>query len=725
MKKLHLLILRSFFGPFILIFFIVLFVLLMQFLWRYIDELVGKGLDFKTIAEFLMYTSATLVPMALPLSILMSSLMTFGNLGERYELSAIKASGISLQRILTPLFFIVLLISFGAFFFANNVLPFANLQMRSLLYDIRQQRPDLKLKPGEFNNLVDGYSMRIGDKSTKSSTLQHIQIYDHTQNKGNTSVTIADSGLMKITQDEKYVILTLFNGHSYNELQDQRTPLQKRSFPHRYDAFGEEKIIIELNGYNMQRTDQSLFKGHYAMMNLDQLEHVKDSMDDDITLKQDHVNNMLVKNNLFKKKKNVYQSSDPYSNMEPDLGLRPNRDRVFPQHPDSITVPTISPQQLFQQVQPNEPVKEVQKPHKTFTARTAQQIQRIFKKSPVTQISEKPKDIDSTKYAPGYVNTDSLFNILTLREKTRISSSALSYARSSKNVVENSLQAVDYKIRTLRRYEIEWHRKFTIAFACIVFLFIGAPLGAIIRKGGLGLPLVLSVLFFIFYYILSLTGEKMVRESILPSPVGMWVSSGVFMVAGIFLTYKATTDSSMLNLDTYLNFLKKIFGQRYNVVDQLSILTPPESAEQVKIHSLNNSLNSLEQDAASLITSLKSKLYFSDILIDIYAPETDTNLIMFDRYYNTTFRTIINHPIFHEKNIRAKVYEFPAFNYKEFEDEGFKMVIKVILACIPPIIVVIFVRHLVKQYLLNSKLEQIKTLIPQLISIINLTNKEL
>ncbi|MBN2487081.1 MAG: LptF/LptG family permease [Bacteroidales bacterium] len=697
MKRVHLLILRSFIGPFFLIFFIVLFVLLMQFLWRYIDELVGKGLDFKVIVQFLLYTSATLVPMALPLSILMSSLMTFGNLGEKYELTAMKASGISLQRIMSPLIILVVLVSFGAFFFANRVLPYANLQMRSLLYDIRAQRPELQLKPGEFVNMMDAYSIRISSKNPKTNTLYNVQIYDHSAGKGNTSIILADSGYMRMTADDKQMIITLFNGYSYNELEDSKS---LKSYPHRYDKFDEQQIIIELSGFSLQRTDQSLFKSHYAMMDLQQLEQMEDSLMGSINERQEQIYKNIAIGNLFKKRdirtpEGRAGSGQPpaASNLHAENGTHESRGNF------------LKPKKKKLRAHENNKTTKPDSLHKTSSEKQVPAPPLTAKQTPT-------------------INIDSVFNLLSYRDKSRVASSALTYARNAKNIVENSVQTLEYNVSYLRRFQIEWHRKFTIAFACLIFLFIGAPLGAIIRKGGLGLPLVLSVIFFIFYYILTLTGEKLVRESIVPAYHGMWYTSALFFVSGIFLTYKAATDSTILNIDTYLNFLKKIFGQRYNVVDKLSIQTENIQENKAKPDNIYNSLLNLEESIDEQIEAVNTNLQLTEFLGTLFALQADSNLILFERYYNNTFRIIINHRLFHKKNIRAKIFEFPAFNYKDFQDENGRLVIRVILACTVLLTPIVAARHLMQMLVLRAKLKRIKQLLPELQVMIKIHESE-
>lgn len=476
MKKLHIFLLKSYLGPLVLTFFIVLFLLLMQFLWKYIDDLVGKGLEIKVIAELLMYTSTSLIPLALPLAILLSALMTFGNLGENYELTAIKSAGISLQRLMVPLIVLVVMLSVGAFFFSNIVLPNSNLKMRSLIYDIQQQRPELQIKPGKFSNQIDGYGILIGGKDPNTNLLKDLLIYDHTERKGNTKVTRADSGYMRMTTDQTKLLLTLYNGWNYNEVTEDQKRNRDRSYPHRREKFAEQNVVISLSGFELKRTDQNLFKNNYQMMNLGQLSMVEDS------LKNEY------KQNLEVFKKNVLESNY----------------------------------------------------YKRYSFYSA--------KSDTTQ------KVDTLRS----VNIDSIYSTLNTEQKKRALNQAKTLAQTSKSLIVTNAMGLKDKLKTLRKHQIEWHRKFTLSVACFVFFFIGAPLGAIIRKGGLGLPVIISILFFIIYYVISLSAEKFVRESMLLPEYGMWLSSAILFPAGVFLTYKATTDAAMLNMDTYTKFVNRI-----------------------------------------------------------------------------------------------------------------------------------------------------------------------
>ena len=487
MKKLHLLVIKSFIGPLILTFFFVIFILLMQFLWKYIDDLIGKGLEMSVISEFLLYTSASLVPLAMPLAVLLSSLMTFGNLAENLELLAFKSSGISLIRIMAPVMVISATISIGAFMFANYVMPVTNLKMRSLLYDIQQQRPELTIKPGVFDNTLEGYSIRIGSRDSKTSLLRDILIFDHTQKRGNIRVTIADSGYMRMSADEKHLLLTLYNGHTYKEMQKQKKEKKHiKSYPHQRDQFEEQEMIIEMTGFGLNRSDENLFRNAYSMLNINQLHHFEDSLTRDL-------DTVLIK---F------------HTTLEKTL---------------------------------------VEKPKNL-----------LIKKSRI--VSDPMKStLNSEELTILPLHVDTLFTQLNKLEQRRALTQSINYARSNKSITSSNAGTTDWKISKLRRYQIEIQRKYTLSLLCLIFFFIGAPLGAIIRKGGLGIPVIVSVLLFLIYYVISMTGEKFVRENILPPFAGMWISTFILVPISILLTYKAANDSVIMNVETYFLWAKNLW----------------------------------------------------------------------------------------------------------------------------------------------------------------------
>lgn len=489
LKRLHYFVLKSFFTPLLLTFFIVIFLLQMQFLWKYVDDLVGKGLSIGVLAELLLYASATFVPLALPLAILLASLMTFGNLGENNELTAMKSSGISLWQIMYPLILLMGVISVLAFFYSNISLPYYNLKFRALLFDIQQHRPELQIKEGVYYNGVEGYTIKIGKKNYKTNMLYQLKIYDHTQNMGNTSVTVADSGTIKVTADNRTLIITLYDGESYVDMpEDRRRSYAVRSYPFRRDRFKQQEITIPLEGFDFQRTQEDLFRNNYQMMNLSQLKYSIDSM------------NREIKGDV--------------------LSLKSN-----------LTVNNLFPSKIFNSVskQPNDTLPPI-------------------------------KDFCNVRFLYYYL-------LKTRSEKSSVISMALSEARSVRSTLQTEAEVRRSKMIRLRKHEIEWHKKFTLSLACVIFFFIGAPLGAIIRKGGFGLPLVISVVFFVLYYIVNLTGEKMARESFWPTWQGVWLASMVLLPIGLFLTIKATNDSVVFNLEFYYRmvdrareFFLKVFG---------------------------------------------------------------------------------------------------------------------------------------------------------------------
>ncbi len=459
----------------------------MQFLWKYIDDLIGKGLEMSVISEFLLYTSASLVPLAMPLAVLLSSLMTFGNLAENLELLAFKSSGISLIRIMAPVMVISATISIGAFMFTNYVMPVTNLKMRSLLYDIQQQRPELTIKPGVFDNTLEGYSIRIGSRDSKTSLLRDILIFDHTQKQGNVRVTIADSGYMRMSTDEKHLLLTLYKGHTYKEMQKQKKEKKHiKSYPHQRDQFEQQEMIIEMTGFGLNRSDENLFRNAYSMLNINQLHHFEDSLtrDLDTILIQFHT---TLEKTLVEKPKNL-----------------------------------------------------------------------LIKKSRIVSGSMK-STLNSEDLTILPLHVDTLFTQLNKLEQRRALTQSINYARSNKSITSSNAGRTDWKISKLRRYQIEIQRKYTLSLLCLIFFFIGAPLGAIIRKGGLGMPVIVSVLMFLIYYVISMTGEKFVRENLLPPFAGMWISTFILIPVSILLTYKAANDSVIMNVETYFLWAKKLW----------------------------------------------------------------------------------------------------------------------------------------------------------------------
>lgn len=444
----------------------------MQFLWKYIDDIVGKGLEWSVIAKLLFYVSASLVPMALPLAILLSSLMTFGNLGEHYELVAFKSAGISLKRVLQPLAVVILMLSAMAFLFSNYWLPIANLKSKSLLYDVKEQKPTMDIQAGIFSNGLEDFSIRVKRKKIIDDVehLYDLLIYDHRDGRGNNSVITAEEGIMTVTSDKRFLELRLFNGESYDEREEEK---RNKDFPLARTKFEEDLIRFDLSQFKLNRTDEELFKNNYKMLNMGQLVTAIDTL---TTMKNAH----------FKGFKAGLKSSSflfrDFDTPKSELALRKRA-----------------------------------------------------------------------------INLDTLIDSLTLSEQRQLYNTASNMGRNAKSRLSSIVQDQYNRNKYINSHLIQWHQKLTLPFACVILFLIGAPLGAIIRKGGLGMPIVISVVLFLIFHILSITGEKMAKEGAISAFGGMWMASMILFPLGIFFTLKATSDSALFNPSGYFNVLKSLF----------------------------------------------------------------------------------------------------------------------------------------------------------------------
>lgn len=483
-KRLYTFMLQSFLPLFLMTFFICLFIILMQFLWRYVDELVGKGLEVTVIAELFFYAALTMVPMALPLAILLASLMTFGNLGERFELTAMKASGVSLLKTMRPLIVLMCFVAVGAFFFQNNVLPIAQTKMWTLLYSIRQTSPELDIPEGVFYDQIPGYNLYVKSKNRDTGMMHEMMIYDVSKGFDNASIILADSGKMSFTEDKTHLFLQLWNGESFENLREQTGVSAKKNVPYRRESFGSKEIMLAFDA-NFNRMDDDAMRNQYVGKNIEELQATIDS----VNLRIDSVGAVYGK----------VLKETPYFGV----------------------------------------------PYKTYKYKDGKQTSQV--NAPV--VLEHPLVVDSVfaGTSAGYAKS--------------YKQQALSKAKRQKQDFEYKSYTMKDDRKTIRRHAIELMKKFTLSFACIIFFFIGAPLGAIIRKGGLGMPLVISVFLFIFYYIIDNTGYKMAREGRIEVWQGMWLSSAVLLPLGIFFTYKAVNDSAVFNRDAYVNFFRKLIGK--------------------------------------------------------------------------------------------------------------------------------------------------------------------
>lgn len=466
-KKLDKLILKSFVGPFIATFFITLFVLVMQFFWKYIDDLVGKGLELTSILELTAYVTATAIPLALPLAILISSIMTFGNLGESFELVAIKSAGISLLRFMRPLLVVSFCISIIAFLISNFVIPVANLKFTTMLYDIRVAKPAFDIKEGIFYDKIPGFAIKVGKKEKDGNGISKVIIYEN-QYSLQDNIIVAETGTMKISDDKKFLEFDLHNGWRYQE----KGPYNSIETDYYRLGFKTYKKVFDLSSFDVLKTPDSLFKGSYQMLNVRQLQKASDSIN-----------------------KSARELTG--SRMANEVTRYFNYGTHFKKGWN----------------------------HPAFR----------FKKG----IKQYTQLIPDTIITPLYSKAVDKINLV----KGSLDLIAVNHAQ---------------KIQELRLFQIEWNKKYSLAFACMVLFIIGAPLGSIIRKGGLGMPLVIAVIFFLIFHLMNMFGEKFVRQDLLSPFAGIWMSSYVLLPIGIFLVYKAMNDSQLFNNEAYFRAYRKL-----------------------------------------------------------------------------------------------------------------------------------------------------------------------
>ena len=463
---------KRFITLFVMTFVICIFILLMQFLWKHFNELVGKGIGIGVIAEFFLYAITSLVPMALPLAILLASLMTFGNMGENFELIAMKSAGVSLFRIIRPLVVFIALICIMAFYFSNNVLPVTQSKLWTLILSLRQKSPEFDIPVGEFYSGISGVNLYVRDK--QNGLLKDMMIYDFSGGFDNASVMIADSGRVKFSADKKYLMLKLYDGETFENLKSQAGAQNSTNIPYRRESFKTKNILIDFDS-DFNRFDESILQDQHVSKNISQLESSIDSTSKVVDrLKMEQSTEMTGRR---------YFGRESAWNRSLEIG-------------ENIQIENYNADSLF---------LKLDKPSMEMAMVTTMQKANEIK---------------------GQIE----FNKLNLGETAMY----------------------------VTKHEIEWHRKFTLSFACLIFFFIGAPLGAIIRKGGLGAPVVISVVMFIIYYIIDTAGLKMAREGLWTAFQGMWLSSSILLPIGVFLTYKAAVDAVLFNVEEYAKLMQKI-----------------------------------------------------------------------------------------------------------------------------------------------------------------------
>ncbi|WP_294534691.1 LptF/LptG family permease [uncultured Bacteroides sp.] len=475
-KKLDIFIVKSFLMLFIGTFFICLFIFMMQFLWRYVDELVGKGLEMSVLAQFFFYSALTLVPVSLPLAVLLASLITFGNFGERYELLAMKAAGISLLKIMRPLIVFVCGVVGVSFYFQNVVGPIATAKLGTLVLSMKQKSPELDIPEGVFYSEIQDYNLKVARKDRKTGMLYDVLIYDLKEGFDKARVIYADSGRLEMTADKQHLWLHLYSGDLFENLKAQS--MKSQNVPYRRESFREKHTLIEFDSdFNM--ADESIMSNSSGAKDMKMLQTSIDSM-------------RVVGDSIGRQ----YYREMADGNFRAPYGLSKE---------DTVKI----------------------------------------------------RKADLLAY-----NVDSLYQMASLSQKQKVISSAVSRAEGTSSDLTFKSYTMERNDYSIRKHRTEWHKKITISLSCLLFFFIGAPLGGIIRKGGLGMPVIVSVLVFIIYYIIDNTGYKMARDGKWIVWMGMWTSSAVLAPLGFFLTYKSNKDSVVLNADAYINWFKKIVGIR-------------------------------------------------------------------------------------------------------------------------------------------------------------------
>ena len=581
-KRLYIFILKSFLPLFAMTFFIVLFIVLMQFLWKHIDDLVGKGLPFSLIGELFFYAGVSMVPMALPLAILLASLMTYGNFGEKFELTAMKASGISLVHSMRPLIILITLIAIGAFFFQNYALPPAQVKMWTLLFSMRQKSPEVEIPEGVFYDQIPGYNLLVQKKNPETGMLYDVMIYDVTRGGDNATILVSDSGRMAFTGDMKYLYLHLFTGEQFENLREQKA--LDKNVPFRRESFLDKQILIPFDA-NFNRMDEGGIRSQYVGKNITELQHTIDS----VTNRIDSTG-AIYANDLRKHAFPLLvdrRTGKPIFVHEKESAeeLSDSRKKITPRHFNNASHQSLG---IAEKKASNENVIGLEK-------------ENSAKK--ISSDKEKSESKETEKEAVMPINIDSLLLSLPLEQRDRLFSSAKNLSKNRVNEVQfKSVTVADDKM-SIRRHKIELLKKYTLSVACLIFFFIGAPLGAIIRKGGLGTPLVISVLLFLFYYIIDNTGYKMARDGRWEVWIGIWLSTFILAPLGIYVTYKAMNDSAVFNPDSYKELIRKLRGIR---------LPRSVGRKEVVINEISKPvallrISELVEDCGSLVSDLKVK----------------------------------------------------------------------------------------------------------------------
>ncbi|MBQ7362023.1 MAG: LptF/LptG family permease [Bacteroidaceae bacterium] len=513
-KKLDWFIIKSFLLLFSATFFICTFIFIMQFLWRWVDEFVGKGLDMWVMAQFFYLGSLTMIGQSLPLAILLAALMTFGNFGERLELLSMKAAGIPLLRIMAPLVVVCSILGCISFYFQNVVGPKAQVKLYTVLYSIKQTSPEVEIPEGVFYDQIEGYNLFVKKKNKETGMLYRVMIYDMTQGFENASIIVSDSGQIKSTADQQHLMLKLYNGERFANATELHENTRKKNIPYTRETFREKVIVIEFGG-GFDMKDGSFLKKQAASKNILELNHSIDSLT--------HYNDSIGRNNWKAAMRNAY------------------------------------PQKL------------------TFT---------------------KSDSLDQEREKIYAINSDSLYDNYSKQTKLRVKKAALNKVEqlmTDFEIKKNIMRSLD---KDLNKHYISWWQKITLSLSCVIFFFIGAPLGAIVKKGGLGYPVLISVAIFLLYYIFNTSGEKMVKESEWYTWFGCLISTMVLTPLGVIFTYQSNKDSTIFNMDAYKAFFRKLLGLRESrniTLKEVIIEDPDYTADYKQLEEISHECRELSK----------------------------------------------------------------------------------------------------------------------------------
>lgn len=587
-KKIDKLIIKSFINPFLLTTIVATFILLIQYMLKYFDDFVGKDLGFSVFGELIFYFSLNMLSVSLPLGVLVSSLMTFGNLGEHFELTAIKGSGISLLRALRPIFFFVVVLAFGAFYFNNYVVPAANLKAYSLLYDIKHTKPALDIKPGVFYNGIPDYSIKVKEKLPDNQTLKEVLIYDHTQKLGNKSLIIADSSRMYTFFNDRYLKLELFNGHAVAEEKKNADPID---YFYR-TSFDQMEIVFDLSSFGLKDTDEKLFRNNRQMKNVAELSEDLDSLSRMHTKGKMRFRNS-VRNSLRFSVADLFEEVDlTIYDRTPEVVPKDAPIDTLPAVPaDSIKADTVPMMQAsilslafidwlwlqdtvkrFDRIELQEELQGVEREFNTETLKQEfdldqnkidsmreAALQSLPPHQRKNRIKRKPKINEFTKIPIAELTVEDLgLQFDATYKKQGVIDYALSQARS----IKSQLGSVNSNLNGLQlnhnKFSVEKYKKYSMAFACVVMFLIGAPLGAIIKKGGLGVPVIVSIFFFIIYYVLTITTEKWAKAGVTDPFYSVWIADFTLLPIGLFFLRQARIDARLFETDFYNVVIDKI-----------------------------------------------------------------------------------------------------------------------------------------------------------------------